>query len=61
MLDGGGARRRSFSVLEVIETMKRAAGVDFDVESASRREGDPAASAWARKVKIYTRALGLLG
>ena len=48
-------------VLEVIEDMKRAAGVDFDVESASRREGDPAASAWARKVKIYTRALGLLG
>ena len=40
--------------------MKRAAGVDFDVESASRREGDPAASAWARKVKIYTRAVGLL-
>jgi UDP-glucose 4-epimerase len=42
------------------ETMKRVAGVDFDVESASRREGDPAASAWARKVKIYTRAVGLL-
>jgi UDP-glucose 4-epimerase len=39
MLDGGGARRRCFSVPEVIETMKRVAGVDFEV--AGRREGDP--------------------
>jgi UDP-glucose 4-epimerase len=33
---------RGFSVLEVIETVKRAAGVDFKVEFAARRAGDPA-------------------
>jgi UDP-glucose 4-epimerase len=31
-----------FSVREVIEAVKRASGVDFKVESAARREGDPA-------------------
>jgi UDP-glucose 4-epimerase len=31
-----------FSVLEVIETVKRVAGVDFEVEFAGRRDGDPA-------------------
>jgi UDP-glucose 4-epimerase len=31
-----------FSVLEVIETVKRVSGVDFKVEIAERREGDPA-------------------
>jgi UDP-glucose 4-epimerase len=31
-----------FSVLEVIETVKRVAGVDFEVELAGRRAGDPA-------------------
>jgi UDP-glucose 4-epimerase len=31
-----------FSVLEVIETVKRVAGIDFKVEFASRRAGDPA-------------------
>ena len=31
-----------FSVLEVIDTVKRVAGVDFKVEIAPRREGDPA-------------------
>ena len=31
-----------FSVLEVIETVKRVAGVDFKVETAPRRPGDPA-------------------
>jgi UDP-glucose 4-epimerase len=31
-----------FSVLEVVETVKRVAGVDFKVEIAPRREGDPA-------------------
>jgi UDP-glucose 4-epimerase len=31
-----------FSVLEVIETVKRVSGVDFNVETAPRREGDPA-------------------
>jgi UDP-glucose 4-epimerase len=33
---------RGFSVLEVIETVKRASGVDFAVEFAGRRPGDPA-------------------
>ncbi|WP_166143913.1 UDP-glucose 4-epimerase GalE [Methylosinus sp. RM1] len=32
-----------FSVLEVIETVKRVSGVDFPVEFAGRRPGDPAA------------------
>jgi UDP-glucose 4-epimerase len=31
-----------FSVLEVVETVKRVAGVDFKVEIGPRREGDPA-------------------
>jgi UDP-glucose 4-epimerase len=31
-----------FSVLEVIDTVKRTAGVDFQVAIAPRREGDPA-------------------
>jgi UDP-glucose 4-epimerase len=30
-----------FSVLEVIETVKRVSGVDFEVELAGRRAGDP--------------------
>ncbi|MGB5087107.1 MAG: UDP-glucose 4-epimerase GalE, partial [Methylocystis silviterrae] len=34
---------RGFSVLEVIESVKRVSGVDFDVEIAPRRPGDPAA------------------
>ena len=33
---------RGFSVLEVIETVKRVAGADFKVEVAPRRAGDPA-------------------
>ena len=33
---------RGFSVLEVIDTVKRVSGVDFKVEIAPRREGDPA-------------------
>jgi len=33
---------RGFSVLEVIETVKRVSGVDFKVEFAARRAGDPA-------------------
>jgi UDP-glucose 4-epimerase len=32
---------RGFSVLEVIDTVKRVAGVDFKVELAPRRAGDP--------------------
>ncbi len=48
-LRGGGASvtlncgyGRGFSVLEVIETVKRVSGVDFKVEFAGRRPGDPA-------------------
>jgi UDP-glucose 4-epimerase len=33
---------RGFSVLEVIETVKRVCGIDFAVELAGRRLGDPA-------------------
>ena len=33
---------RGFSVLEVIEAVKRVSGVDFKVEIAPRRSGDPA-------------------
>jgi UDP-glucose 4-epimerase len=33
---------RGFSVLEVIDTVKRVSGVDFRVELAGRRAGDPA-------------------
>jgi UDP-glucose 4-epimerase len=33
---------RGFSVLEVIETVKRVSGVDFKVAIAERRAGDPA-------------------
>jgi len=48
-LRGGGASTtlncgygRGFSVLDVIETVKRIASVDFKVELAGRRAGDPA-------------------
>jgi UDP-glucose 4-epimerase len=48
-LRGGGASAtlncgygRGFSVLEVIESVKRVSGVDFKVEFAGRRAGDPA-------------------
>jgi UDP-glucose 4-epimerase len=48
-LRGGGASAtlncgygRGFSVLDVIDTVKRVAGVDFKVELAPRRAGDPA-------------------
>jgi UDP-glucose 4-epimerase len=33
---------RGFSVLEIVEAVKRAAGVDFRVDFAARRAGDPA-------------------
>ena len=49
-LRGGGASvtlncgyGRGFSVLEVLDTVKRAAGVDFKVATSGRRPGDPAA------------------
>jgi UDP-glucose 4-epimerase len=49
-LRGGGASLvcncgygHGFSVLEVIETVKRVSGVDFPVELSGRRPGDPAA------------------
>jgi UDP-glucose 4-epimerase len=48
-LRGGGSSTtlncgygRGFSVLDVIETVKRVSGVDFTVEFAGRRAGDPA-------------------
>lgn len=48
-LRGGGASTtlncgygRGFSVLEVINTVKQVSGVDFPVELAARRPGDPA-------------------
>jgi UDP-glucose 4-epimerase len=47
---------RGFSVLEVIEAVKRAAGVDFRVEFAARRAGDP-----AQIVAAGDRARTLLG
>ena len=48
LLDGGGSDifncgyGRGYSVREVVETAKRITGVDFPVEEAPRREGDPA-------------------
>jgi UDP-glucose 4-epimerase len=33
---------RGYSVLEVVETVKRVSGVDFDVRLVGRRPGDPA-------------------
>jgi UDP-glucose 4-epimerase len=45
-----------FSVLEVIETVKRVSGADFKVETAPRREGDP-----ARIVASSERARTTLG
>ena len=47
---------RGFSVLEVIEIVKRAAGIDFQVEIAGRRPGDP-----ARIVAAADRARSMLG
>jgi UDP-glucose 4-epimerase len=48
-LRSGGSSRtlncgygHGFSVLEVIESVKRVSGADFKVENAARREGDPA-------------------
>ena len=46
---------RGFSVLEVIETVKRVSGIDFKVEFAGRRVGDP-----AQIVAASDRALALL-
>jgi UDP-glucose 4-epimerase len=45
-----------FSVLEVIDTVKRVSGVDFKVDIAPRREGDP-----ARIVADSQRARATLG
>jgi len=47
---------RGFSVLEVIETVKRTAGIDFQVEFEGRRPGDP-----ARIVAAADRARSTLG
>jgi UDP-glucose 4-epimerase len=49
---------RGYSVLEVIETVKRVTGVDFDVKISGRRPGDPAAivaaNERARKILDWT-------
>src|SRR5215813_2636738 len=45
-----------YSVLEVIDTVKRVSGVDFKVEHAPRRPGDP-----ARIVAASDRARALIG
>lgn len=45
-----------FSVLEVIETVKRVSGIDFAVEYAPRRPGDP-----AQLVAASEKARGTLG
>ncbi len=45
---------RGYSVLEVIETVKRVSGKDFPVELAPRRPGDPAAIV-ARADKIRAK------
>ncbi len=47
---------RGFSVLEVIDAVKRASGVDFRVDFAARRPGDP-----ARIVAAADKARALLG
>ena len=47
---------RGFSVLEVIDTVKRVAGIDFKVMTSGRRAGDP-----ARIVADGTRIRSLLG
>ncbi|PWB60639.1 MAG: UDP-glucose 4-epimerase GalE, partial [Bradyrhizobiaceae bacterium] len=47
---------RGFSVLEVIATVKRVSGIDFRVEFAPRRPGDP-----AQIVASSDRARALIG
>jgi UDP-glucose 4-epimerase len=47
---------RGFSVLEVIDTVKRVSGTDFRVDLAERRPGDP-----ARIVAASDRARSMLG
>jgi UDP-glucose 4-epimerase len=47
---------RGYSVLEVIETVKRVSGVDFEVKISGRRPGDPAAI-----VAANARARDVLG
>ena len=62
-LRGGGAAAtlncgygHGFSVLEVLDTVKRLSGVDFPVVHAPRRPGDP-----ARIVAACERARSMLG
>ena len=47
---------RGFSVLDVIETVKRVSGTDFRVDFAPRRPGDP-----AQIVASSDRARALIG
>jgi UDP-glucose 4-epimerase len=62
-LRGGGASAtmnagygRGFSVLDVIDTVKRVSGTDFTVELSPRRPGDP-----AQIVASSDRARALIG
>ena len=62
-LRGGGASdifncgySKGYSVLEVIDAVKRASGVDFEVRLAPRRAGDPAAIvAKSEKIRAVLR------
>ena len=45
---------KGYSVKEVIETMKNSTGVDFEVDIAPRRAGDPAALV-SNNTKIKTK------
>jgi UDP-glucose 4-epimerase len=51
---------RGFSVLEVIETVKRVASVDFKVEVAPRRADDPAQSRRLRPNPFHARMAAAL-
>lgn len=58
--DGGGSEifncgySKGFSVLEVIDAVKRVSGADFEVRNAPRRAGDPAAIvAASEKIRVH--------
>lgn len=58
--DGGGSEifncgySKGFSVLQVIDAVKRVSGADFEVRNAPRRAGDPAAIvAASEKIRVH--------
>ena len=58
--DGGGSEifncgySKGFSVLQVIDAIKRVSGADFEVRNAPRRAGDPAAIvAASEKIRVH--------